>query len=103
MKQYVGRFPVNKALTKKVNKEGWVIYRDPENGLYAYNEKLDEEVNLMLWNESARDVKPMTLECIRHDIEELERELAELGKSREEARDEAVEQMTIYIRTLVNG
>lgn len=78
MKQYVGRFPVNMGLTKKVKKEGWVIYRDPENGLYAYNEKLDEEVNLMLWNASAKDVDEKTLECIRSDIEYKEQVIAEL-------------------------
>lgn len=76
-KQYVGRFPVNKALTKKVNMEGWVIYRDPENGLYAHNEEKDEEVNLLLWNESAKDVSEMALNCIRADIEEKEAEIAE--------------------------
>lgn len=77
MKQYVGRFPVNMGLTKKVNKQGWVIYRDPEVGLYAYNEEKDEEINLLLWNESAKDVSEMTLNCIRADIEEKEAEIAE--------------------------
>ena len=77
MKQYVGRFPVNMELTKKVNMKGWVIYRDPENGLYAYNEEMDEEVNLLLWNASAKDVKESTLECIRADIMKKESEIAE--------------------------
>ncbi len=77
MKQYVGRFPVNTGLTKKVGMKGWVIYRDPENGLYAYNEEKDEEVNLLLWNASAKDVSEMTLNCIRADILEKESEMAE--------------------------
>ena len=77
MKQYVGRFPVNAGLTKKVNKQGWVIYRDPEIGLYAYNEEKNEEVNLLLWNESAKDISEMTLISIRADIEEKEAEIEE--------------------------
>ena len=77
MKQYVGRFPVNAGLTKKVNKQGWVIYRDPEVGLYAYNEEKDEEVNLMLWNETAKTATEKVLNGIRSDIEEAEAEIAE--------------------------
>jgi len=77
MKQYVGRFPVNMGLTKKVNKQGWVIYRDPEVGLYAYNEEKGEEVNLLLWNETAKTATEKVLNSIRADIEEKEAEIAE--------------------------
>ena len=49
-KAYCGRFPINKGLTKLLNFEDFVIFRDPEYGLYAYSEKRDLEVNLMCWN-----------------------------------------------------
>lgn len=55
MKEYVGRFPVNKGLTKKLNYKGFLIYRDPEHGLYAYNPESKIDVNLMQWNLSVRD------------------------------------------------
>ena len=49
-KAYCGRFPINKALSRILNFEDFVIFRDPEYGLYAYSEKRDLEVNLMCWN-----------------------------------------------------
>ena len=52
MKQYCGRFPVNKGLTKKLGYEDFIIYRDPEIGLYAYSEKYKLDVNLMTYNET---------------------------------------------------
>lgn len=97
MKQYVGRFPVNTGLTKKVGMKGWVIYRDPENGLYAYNEEKDEEVNLLLWNASAKDVSEMTLNCIRADILEKESEIAEYSDNPTE-EDLRVSALRIYSR-----
>ena len=54
MKQYCGRFPVNKGLTKKLGYEDFVVYRDPEVGLYAYSEKRELDVNLMTWNETIK-------------------------------------------------
>lgn len=102
MKQHVGSFPVNMGLTKKVNKQGWVIYRDPENGLYAYNEEKDEEVNLMLWNASAKDADERTLDCIRADIEEKEAEIAEhenwISTKCENPTEEALRVSAIRIR-----
>lgn len=52
MKQYCGRFPINKGLTKKLNYRDFVIYRDPEIGLYAYSDELALDVNLVQWNET---------------------------------------------------
>ena len=52
MKQYCGRFPINKGLTKKLNYRDFVIYRDPEIGLYAYSDELALDVNLLQWNET---------------------------------------------------
>ena len=46
-KEYVGRFPVNKGLTKALSYKDFVVYRDPEIGLYAYSPSLDLEVNLL--------------------------------------------------------
>lgn len=52
MKEYCGRFPINKGLTRKLNFEDFVVYRDPEIGLYAYSEKRGLDVNLMTYNET---------------------------------------------------
>ena len=52
MKQYCGRFPINKGLTKKLNYRDFVVYRDPEIGLYAYSDELALDVNLLQWNET---------------------------------------------------
>ena len=79
-KQYVGRFPVNKALTAKVNMNGWVIYRDPEIGLYAFHEESGEEINLLLWNETAKTVTEKALEFIRSEIREKEIEIKEIKR-----------------------
>lgn len=101
MKQYVGRFPVNMGLTKKVNKQGWVIYRDPEVGLYAYNEEKGEEVNLLLWNETAKTATEKVLNGIRADIEEKEAEIAELEAWMSEHSDNQTEEvlaLRIYSR-----
>lgn len=101
MKQYVGRFPVNMGLTKKVAKQGWVIYRDPEIGLYAYNEEKGEEVNLLLWNESARTVSEKVINGIRADIEEKESEIAEfeawIGSRSDNPTEEALRITAIRI------
>lgn len=102
MKQYVGRFPVNMGLTKKVNKQGWVIYRDPEIGLYAYNEEKGEEVNLLLWNETAKTATEKVLNVIRADIEEKEAEIAEhenwISTECENPTEEALRVSVIRIR-----
>lgn len=62
MKQYVGCFPVNKGLTKKLGVEDFVVYRDPENGLYACSESRGLDVNLESWNETVKDITESTLE-----------------------------------------
>ena len=64
-KEYVGRFPVNKGLTKALSYKDFVVYRDPEIGLYAYSPSLDLEVR------TVREVKdtPSILEMWRADIE----------------------------------
>ena len=70
-KEYVGRFPVNKGLTKALSYKDFVVYRDPEIGLYAYSPSLDLEVNLLDWNRTVREVKdtPRILEMWQADIE----------------------------------
>lgn len=69
-KAYCGRFPINKGLTKLLNFEDFVIFRDPEIGLYAYSEKRDLEVNLMCWNYTKEEVqkRPRVVEGWRIDI-----------------------------------
>ena len=70
VKAYCGRFPINKSLTKILNFEDFVIFRDPEIGLYAYSEKRDLEVNLMCWNctRKALQDNPQVVEGWRSDI-----------------------------------
>lgn len=70
-KEYVGRFPVNKGLTKALNYKDFVIYRDPEIGLYAYSSSLDLEVNLLDWNRTVKEVKdnPSIIRMWQVDIE----------------------------------
>ena len=70
-KGYVGRFPVNKGLTKALNYKDFVIYRDPEIGLYAYSPSLDLEVNLLDWNRTVKEVKdnPSIIRMWQVDIE----------------------------------
>ena len=70
-KEYVGRFPVNKGLTKALNYKDFVIYRDPEIGLYAYSPSLDLEVNLLDWNRTVKEVKdnPSIIRMWQVDIE----------------------------------
>ena len=70
-KEHVGRFPVNKGLTKALSYKDFVVYRDPGIGLYAYSPSLDTEVNLLDWNRTVREVKdtPSILEMWQADIE----------------------------------
>lgn len=69
-KAYCGRFPINKSLTRILNFEDFVIFRDPEIGLYAYSEKRDLEVNLMCWNctKETLQERPQVVEGWRSDI-----------------------------------
>lgn len=70
MKEYCGRFPINKGLTKELGYEDFVIFRDPEYGLYAYSPSRRLEVNLTEWNCTLQRVKdnPLILECWANDI-----------------------------------
>ena len=45
-----GKCTPRKILTKKLNMPGWEIYRDSAYGMYALNEKLGLDINLMDWN-----------------------------------------------------
>ena len=70
MKQYCGSFPVNKGLTKKLNFEDFVVYRDPEIGLYAYSEKRGLDVNFLQWNETVKNCTEETCEYWRSIIQD---------------------------------
>lgn len=73
MKEYCGRFPVNKGLTKKLNYGDWLIYRDPENGIYLYSPSLDEEINPYIWNITAKGwsekIRNMLVDDIKNFLE----------------------------------
>lgn len=75
MKEYVGRFPVNKALTAKLNVKNWVVYRDNELGsMYLLNTIVGEEIMTLYHNETAKGVSNETLDEWRADIEEKQAE-----------------------------
>lgn len=64
------RFTVKSTLTKMVNKDGWTIYRDSENGMYAKNDVLGIEFPLNCWNLTLNNPDlERQIEWIRKDIE----------------------------------
>lgn len=65
------RFTDKKVLTKLVDMPGWVIYRDSINGMYAMNETLSIDFNLMYWNITLNNPKlDRIVEDIRNQIRE---------------------------------
>ena len=87
-----GKCTPRKVLTKKLNMPGWEIYRDSAYGMYALNDELDLDVNLMTWNITLDDPNlENILESIRADLtkaEEQERKDRELfGKRLAEKGD----------------
>lgn len=64
------RFTVKNTLTKMVNKEGWTIYRDSENGMYAKNDNLGIDLPLNVWNLTLNNPDlERQIEWIRQEIE----------------------------------
>lgn len=64
-----GKCTLRKLLTKKMNMPGWVIYRDSEYGMYAYNQQLGLDVDLGYWNITLGDSDlDKTLSSIRKDL-----------------------------------
>ena len=64
-----GKCTLRKGLTKKVNMPGWIIYRDSEYGMYAYNQQLGLDVDLGYWNITLEDPDlEKTLFYIRNDL-----------------------------------
>jgi len=74
----VGRFVVNEKLTRMLDVKNWVIYRDPAIGLYAFNEKENEEFCTGYF--SAKQITDMDkfVEGLRIEIAEKEIEIAEM-------------------------
>lgn len=75
MKEYYGRFPVCKGLTKKLNYGAWFIYRDPEYGLYAHNSETNDDVSLMDWNCTISEVTEKRRAGWIDDIERCGRDI----------------------------
>ena len=80
-----GKCTPRKILTKKLNMPGWEIYRDSAYGMYALNDELDLDVNLMTWNITLDDPNlENILEGVRVDLAKAEEEKREskelLGK-----------------------
>ena len=79
MKEYIGNFPVNKALTKKLNVKNWVVYRDnEEGGMYLLNTIVGEEIMTLYYKETAKGVSQGTLEEWRADIKRRQSEWDEI-------------------------
>jgi len=72
---YIGRFKTNDKLTKLIQKKNpnWVIYRDPSVGLYAYNTKTEDEINLNYY--SSRTIG--SLEDFANEVDDMIKEFEE--------------------------
>ena len=74
-----GKCTPRKTLTKKLNMPGWEIYRDNAYGMYALNDNLGLDVNLMTWNITLDDPNlENILESIRADLTKAEEQKKEL-------------------------
>ena len=74
-----GKCTPRKTLTKKLNMPGWEIYRDSAYGMYALNDDLGLDVNLMTWNITLEDPNlENILESIRADLIKAEEQKREL-------------------------
>ena len=74
-----GKCTPRKTLTKKLNMPGWEIYRDNVYGMYALNDDLGLDVNLMTWNITLDDPNlENILESIRADLIKAEEQKREL-------------------------
>ena len=74
-----GKCTPRKILTKKLNMPGWEIYRDNAYGMYALNDDLGLDVNLMTWNITLDDSNlENILESIRADLTKAEEQKKEL-------------------------
>ena len=73
-----GKCTPRKTLTKKLNMPGWEIYRDNAYGMYALNDDLGLDVNLMTWNITLDDPNlENILEGVRADLAKAEAEKRE--------------------------
>ena len=74
-----GKCTPRKILTKKLNMPGWEIYRDNAYGMYALNDDLGLDVNLMTWNITLDDPNlENILESMRADPTKAEEQKREL-------------------------
>ena len=70
-----GKCTPRKTLTKKLNMPGWKIYSDNAYGMYALNDELGLDVNLMTWNITLDDPNlENILEGVRADLAKAEAE-----------------------------
>ena len=74
-----GKCTPRKTLTKKLKMPCWEIYRDSAYGMYALNDDLWLDVNLMTWNITLDDPNlENILESIRADLIKAEEQKREL-------------------------
>lgn len=52
MARYFGEFTINEKLTKALDMDGWVIYRNPSIGLFAVNDALTFDIDLSCYSAS---------------------------------------------------
>ena len=74
----VGRFTVNEKLTKALDMDGWVIYRDPKAGLYALNEEMGIDNWLGYWAASQITDLDRFVRNVRAELIYLTEEVEEL-------------------------
>lgn len=53
--KYGETYKVNIGLTKKLNMPGWVVYKDPDYGLFSYNKEFNLDIYLFCKKISLKD------------------------------------------------
>ena len=67
------KFTDKRTITKMVNLDGWIIYRDSEYGMYARNEEKGLDIPLFIWNLTLNNKKlNCKIEIIRSDLKKVE-------------------------------
>lgn len=67
------KFTDKRTITKMVNLDGWIIYRDSEYGMYARNEEKGLDILLFMWNLTLNDkMLNRKIEIIRSKLKKAE-------------------------------
>jgi len=74
MAKYVGEYAINEKLTKALNMDGWVIYRNPSIGLFVVNDELTQDIDLVCYSASSITNIDKFIEGVRGLIAEAEKQ-----------------------------